>query len=109
MLDIPKVHFFIQQNSNMISLLFPTQAERRALLKPEVRLSSRPGLHAFQAVQSRSALERDVPCHSALRPRPSLSPKGIGHSSKYKDSFFDYTKSNVVLNELWSWAITLTP
>ena len=52
------------------------QAER-VQFNQESFVQSRTGLHAFQAVPSRTTYERDFPYQSSIRPHFSVSPKAM--------------------------------
>eukprot|EP00794_Sanderia_malayensis_P014129 gene14129-15607_t len=63
------------------------EAERVNTLNSEAVGLSRTGLHAFQAVPSRSSYERDFPFPSAVRPHLPISPKSLHHSGLMHGAF----------------------
>jgi len=55
----------------------------RVQFNQESFVQSRTGLHAFQAVPSRTTYERDFPYQSSIRPHFSVSPKAMHQAGGY--------------------------
>ena len=60
-----------------LDILFDMFQAERVQFNQESFVQSRTGLHAFQAVPSRTTYERDFPFQSSIRPHFSVSPKAV--------------------------------